>query len=122
MSDIFGCDVVFTSHFLLKMAEVQSTNYRLVLIRMNLGAMSTRLFKIIVGGLTACHTQYTSFSRCNHMWFLSMGLRQGSGLCSSSSRKYTGTEGCYMLQAVWNEVDYRVDVQRITKGAHTEHL
>ena len=36
----------------------------------------------------------TSFSRCNPMWFLSMGLRQGSGLCSSSSsRKYPGTEG-----------------------------
>jgi len=34
----------------------------------------------------------TSFSRCNPMWFLSMGLRQGSGLCSSSSRKYPGTE------------------------------
>ena len=31
--------------------------------------------------------------RCNPMWFLSMGLRQGSGLCSSSSWKYPGTEG-----------------------------
>jgi len=29
-----------------------------------------------------------------------MGLRQGSGLCSSSFRKYPGTEGCYMLQTV----------------------
>ena len=27
-----------------------------------------------------------------------------------------------MLQTVWNEVDYRVDVCRITKGAHIEHL
>ena len=27
-----------------------------------------------------------------------------------------------MLQTVWNELDYRVDVCRITKGAHTEHL
>ena len=27
------------------------------------------------------------------MWFLSMGLRQGSVLCSSSSRKYPGTVG-----------------------------
>jgi len=41
--------------------------------------------KMIVGVLT-------SFSRCNPMWFLSIGLRQGSGLCSSSSRKYPGTE------------------------------
>ena len=61
-----------------------------------------------------------------------MGLRQGSGLCSSSSRKYPGTEGqirtaietitADMLQTVWNELDYRVDVCRITKGAHIEHL
>jgi len=27
-----------------------------------------------------------------------------------------------MLQTVWNELDYRVDFCRITKGAHIEHL
>ena len=27
-----------------------------------------------------------------------------------------------MLQTVWNDLDYRVDVCRITKGAHIEHL
>jgi len=27
-----------------------------------------------------------------------------------------------MLQTVWNELDYRVDVCRITKGVYTEHL
>jgi len=27
-----------------------------------------------------------------------------------------------MLQTVWNELDYRVDVCIITKGAHIEHL
>jgi hypothetical protein len=27
-----------------------------------------------------------------------------------------------MLQTVWNELDYRVDVCKITKGAHIEHL
>ena len=27
-----------------------------------------------------------------------------------------------MLQTVWNELDTRVDVCRITKGAHIEHL
>ena len=27
-----------------------------------------------------------------------------------------------MLQTVWNELDYRVDVCRITKRAHIEHL
>jgi len=66
-----------------------------------------------------------------------MGLRQGSGLCSSSSRKYPRTEGTNqkvlirpaietitadMLKTVWKELDYRVDVCRTTKGAHIEHL
>jgi len=27
-----------------------------------------------------------------------------------------------MLQTVWNEIDFRVDICRITKGAHIEHL
>jgi hypothetical protein len=27
-----------------------------------------------------------------------------------------------MLQTVWNELDYRIDVCRITKGAHIEHM
>jgi len=27
-----------------------------------------------------------------------------------------------MLQSVWNELDFHVDVCRITKGAHIEHL
>ena len=27
-----------------------------------------------------------------------------------------------MLQTVWNELDHRVDVCRITNGAHIEHL
>jgi len=26
------------------------------------------------------------------------------------------------LQTVWNELDYRVDICRITKGAHIGHL
>jgi len=38
-------------------------------------------------------TTATSFSRRNPMWFLSMGLRQGSGLCFFSIRKYPATEG-----------------------------
>jgi len=27
-----------------------------------------------------------------------------------------------MLQTIWNELDFRVDISRITKGAHMEHL
>ena len=74
----------------------------------------------------------TSFSRCNHMWFLSMGLRQGSGLCSSSSRKYPGTEGTNQNRH-WNHHRWHVTnclertwlscwCFRITKGAHIEQL
>jgi len=34
----------------------------------------------------------------------------------------TETNTADMLQTVWNELDYRVDVCRITKGAHIEHM
>ena len=37
-------------------------------------------------------------------------------------RTATETITADMLQTVWNELDYRVDVCRITKGAHTEHM
>ena len=37
-------------------------------------------------------------------------------------RTATETITADMLQTVWNELDYRVDVCRITNGAHTEHL
>ena len=61
----------------------------------------TELFTMIVGVVTTCHTQCTSDrSICIFFLFISMGLRQGLGLCSSSSRKYPGTEGCYMPQTV----------------------
>jgi hypothetical protein len=37
-------------------------------------------------------------------------------------RTPTETITADMLRTVWNELDYRVDVCRITKGAHIEHL
>ena len=37
-------------------------------------------------------------------------------------RTVTETITADVLQTVWNELDYRVDVCRITKGAHIEHL
>jgi len=41
-----------------------------------------------------CYTKWLSgFNNCHLvLQILSMGLRQGSGLCSASSRKYSGTE------------------------------
>ena len=48
-------------------------------------------------------------------------------LCDSTDintiiRTATETITADMLHTVWNELDYRVDVCRITKGAHIEHL
>ena len=37
-------------------------------------------------------------------------------------RTATETITADMLKTVWNEFDFRVDVCRITKGAHIEHL
>ena len=37
-------------------------------------------------------------------------------------RTATETITADMLQTVWNELDYRDDVCRITNGAHIEHL
>jgi len=37
-------------------------------------------------------------------------------------RTATETITADTLQTVWNELDYRVDVCRITKGTHIEHL
>jgi len=70
----------------------------------------------------------TSFCRYNPMWFLSMGLRQESGLCSSSSHKYPGTEGTNQIRH-WNHPRWHATKSlertglscffcRITKGAH----
>jgi hypothetical protein len=73
-----------------------------------------------------CRGVATSFSKCNPKWFLSMGLRQGSGLCSSLPASFPELKvrirTAADMQTVWNELHYRVDVCRITKGAHTEHL
>ena len=136
----------------------------------------TGLFKMIVGVLTTCHTQYTwdrsicifLFNRttlqvfvtyltgalCVHpMWFYKH--EHDNWVCSKLSvacqrwwflwgyvkdqvyvpplpasipelkvwnRTATETIFADMLQTVWNELDYRVDVCRITKGAYIEHL
>jgi len=37
-------------------------------------------------------------------------------------RTATDTITADMLLTVWNELDFRVDICRITKGAHIEHL
>jgi len=54
-----------------------------------------------------------------------MGLRQGSGLRSSSSRKYPRTEGCYMLQTVGTNsiiVLMSAESQRVHYTAHISYV
>ena len=53
---------------------------------------STGLLKMFVG-MISCYSPGHLFLQINPMWFLSVGLRQGSGLCSLCSRTYPGTEG-----------------------------
>ena len=51
------------------------------------------LFEMMVRVLTTCHTQYTWHRSTGIFFSSSVRLRQGSGLCSSSFRKFPGTEG-----------------------------
>ena len=50
-------------------------------------------------------------------------FRHEGGLCLGNciTAAVTLVDGD-MLTRVWNEVDYRIDVCRITKGGHIEHL
>jgi hypothetical protein len=91
----------------------------------------TGLFEMIVRVLTTCHTQHTwdrsiCIFLCNRttlqvlvtyvigavyvhpLWFY--------------KHQHDNRVRADMLQTVWNELDYHVDVCRITKGAHVEHL
>ena len=42
--------------------------------------------------------------------------------CSREIRTAIETITADVLQTVWNELDFHVDVCRITKGSHIEHL
>ena len=92
--------------------------------------INTGLFEMIVGVLTTCHTQYTpDATPCDFfLWdyvkdqvyvtplpasIPELKVRIGTAIKSITAD---------MLQTVWNELDYRVDVCRITKCSHIEHL
>ena len=61
-----------------------------------------------------------------------MGVCEGHCLCASTPRYHRDPRNRItaavalvdrdMLRRVWNEMDYRIDVCRITKGGHIEHL
>jgi len=84
---------------------------------------------MIVGVLTSCHTQYTGTTPCDFfLWGYVKDQVYVPPLPASipelKERIRTAIETITadMLQTVWNELDYRVDVCRITNGAHIEHL
>jgi hypothetical protein len=77
---------IYVWYMILWRQQVKQRLDRLHIRSISTSLCNKVLFKMIVGVLA-------SFSRCNPMWFLSMRLRQGSGLCSFSSRKYLRTEG-----------------------------
>jgi len=86
---------------------------------------------MIVGVLTTCHTQYTwDRSLCIFYFFLWGYVKDQvyvpplpASIPELKVRISTAIETITadMLQTVWNEFDYRVNVCRITKGAHIEH-
>ena len=92
----------------------------------------TGLFEIIVGVLTTFHTQYTWDSGISIFYFFLWGYVKDqvsvpplpASIPELKVRIRTAIETITadMLQTVWNKLDYRADVCRITKGAHIEHL
>ena len=84
---------------------------------------------MIVRFLTTCHTQYI-WDRTICIFLLGCIKDQvyvrplPASIPELKVRIRTAIETITadMLQTVWNELDYRVDVCRITKGAYIEHL
>jgi len=93
-------------------------------------ALNTGLFEMTVGVLTTCRTQYTpDATPCDFfLWVYVKDQVYVPPLPASipelkvQIRTTIETITTDMLQTVWNELDYRLDVCRITKGAHIEHL
>ena len=91
---------------------------------------NTGLFEIIVGVLTTCHTPRSpDATPCD---FFQWGYVKEQVYVPPPPASITElkvrirtvfeTITADMLQTVWDELDYRADVCRITKGAHIEHL
>ena len=84
---------------------------------------------MIVGVLTTCHfvlqiqphviSFYGVTSRIRFMFLL---FPPSVPQLEVRIRTAIETITAVMLQTVWNELDFRVDVCRITKSAHIEHL
>ena len=69
------------------------------------------------------------FHECRSVTIVQQQFRTKFGKQPPSDNSFEGgmhsfkrQGACVKGKAVWNELDYRVDVCRITKGAHTEQL
>ena len=90
----------------------------------------TGLFKIIVGVQLSSGKFRTKFGKLPpsdnsfRRWYVQ--IQETGCVCIPELkvriRTAIETITADMLQTVWNELDYRVDVCRVTKGAHTEQL
>ena len=87
------------------------------------------LFEMIVGVLTTCHLVLqmqphviSFYGITSRILFMFLLFPQVSWKLKVRIRTAIETITADMLQTVWNELDYRVDVCRTTKGAHIEHL
>jgi len=93
-------------------------------------AHTTGLFKMIVGVQLSSGNSAPNSGNNHHLTISSEGsmhIFKRQGACDTPELKVRirtaiETITADMLQTVWNELDYHVDVCRITKGAHTEHL
>ena len=91
---------------------------------------NTGLFEMIVGVLTTCHTPRSpDATPCDFfLWgYVKEQVYVPPPPASITELKVRirtvfETITADMLQTVWDELDYRADVCRITKGSHIEHL
>ena len=90
---------------------------------------NTGLFKMIVGGFNNLPPRSPDATPCDFfLWGYVKDQVYVPPLPASTPelkvriRTAIETVTTDMLQTVWNELDYRVDVCRITKGAHIEQL
>jgi hypothetical protein len=79
----------------------------------------TGLFKTIVGVLTKCHIFLCGYVKDEvYVPPLPASIPELKVRIRTAIETITAD----MLEKVWNELDYRVDVCRITNGVHIEHL
>ena len=77
---------------------------------------------MIVGVLTTCHLELQMQPHVISFYGVTSRILLFPQVSRNWIRTAIETITADMLHTVWNEIDYRADVCRITKGAHIEHL